>query len=376
MIETSNGYARRLLLGIRDFAQQHGGWSFQLSEGARGQNVSKWLLRFRVEGIIARIENRVIERAVRAAGVPVVNVSASGFGTDFPTVISDSEALARMGADHLFECGYKRFAFCGDARFAWSRSHETHFVQYVRSRGYQCYTLKQTCADRFTKRQTIEELAQWVKQLPKPIGIMACYDFRGQELLEACREAHIRVPDEVGVIGQHNDETVCEFCDPPLSSVIPNPRLAGYLAASLLHKMLQGEVVAAGVYKIPPIGVAARRSTDVVAVPDEDVAAAVRFIRDHAVEGIDVRDVLAAVPVSRSVLERKFQKFLGFTPHELIVRTKVRHAQELLVQSDLSIERIAALCGFSSGEYMCTVFRRELGVSPREARRNARPGHY
>jgi LacI family transcriptional regulator len=124
------------------------------------------------------------------------------------------------------------------------------------------------------------------------------------------------------VIGQHNDETICEFCDPLLSSVIPNPRLAGYLAASLLDRMLKGERVPGEVYRVPPIWVAARRSTDVVAVPDEDVSAAVRYIRDYACQGIDVGDLVTAVNISRSMLERKFKKFLNCTPHDLIVRTR------------------------------------------------------
>ncbi|WP_347242990.1 AraC family transcriptional regulator [Thermogutta sp.] len=123
------------------------------------------------------------------------------------------------------------------------------------------------------------------------------------------------------------------------------------------------------VYRVPPIWVAARRSTDVVAVPDEDVSAAVRYIRDYACQGIDVGDLVTAVNISRSMLERKFKKFLNCTPHDLIVRTRLRRAQELLIQTDLTIENVATLSGFSSAEYMSSVFHRFMGQAPRDFRK-------
>lgn len=372
LIETSNEYGRRLLLGIRDYVREHEAWSFQLGEQARGQTVPSWLSKWKGDGIIGRIDNSSIEEAVREVGVPVVNVSASGFGLVFPTVISDSEAIAQAAADHLLECGFTQFGYCGDPRFAWSKSHEKHFVQYLQEQGYSCYRFSGSRVAARHWGRALEELIAWVTQLPKPIGIMACYDLRGQQLLVACREVGIHVPDELAVIGQHNDETICEFCDPPLSSVIPNPRLAGYLAASLLDRMLKGEQVPGGVYRVPPIGVAARRSTDVVAVPDEDVAAAIRYIRDYACQGIDVGDLVRSVSISRSMLERKFKKFLNCNPHDLIVRTRLRRAQELLLQTDLTIEDVATLSGFSSAEYMSSVFHRFAGQSPRDFRKTLR----
>ncbi|WP_347242989.1 substrate-binding domain-containing protein [Thermogutta sp.] len=177
---------------------------------------------------------------IPALGVPVVNVSASGFGLVFPTVISDSEAIAQAAADHLLECGFTQFGYCGDPRFEWSKSHEKHFVRYVEERGFSCRRLSGTKSAARHWGRALEELIGWVRHLPKLIGVMACYDLRGQQLWVACRELGIHVPDQRAVIGQHNDETICEFCDPLLSSVIPNPRLAGYLAASLLDRMLKG----------------------------------------------------------------------------------------------------------------------------------------
>jgi LacI family transcriptional regulator len=372
LIETSNAFGRRVLAGIRDYVQEHRPWSFQLNEMARGVRVPNGLTRWKGEGVIARIDNPILERWLRGLQIPVVNLSASGFGLEFPTIITDSPRVAQIAAEHLLECGFMQFAFFGDARFAWSGSHERHFSQYLASKGYPCFVFPTKKSPRRSWAQEHNRLADWVRELPKPVGIMACYDFRGAELLAACREVGVAVPEEVGVIGHYNDEAICEFCDPPLSSVIPNARMIGYLAATLLDQMLQGESVPPGVYSVPPVGVMARGSTDVVAIADADVAAAVRFIRAHACEPIDVGDLLREVPVSRSLLERKFKRLLGISPHEMILRLRLRKAQRLLVETDLGIERIAALCGFSSAEYMSYVFRRHFQQCPRDFRRSRR----
>jgi LacI family transcriptional regulator len=207
-------------------------------------------------------------------------------------------------------------------------------------------------------------MARWLQQLPKPAGVLACYDVRGQQVLEACALSGISVPDEVAVIGVHNDTLLCDLCEPPLSSVIPNARRAGYEAASLLARLMEGEHVPVEARLIEPLGVAQRQSTDVVAVKDAKVSAAVRFIRAHACEGIDVRDVLKAVPISRTLLERRFRALLGHTPHEHILRTRLARACAMLVETDLPVSLIAERTGFEHTEYLSVAFRREYGMTP------------
>ena len=122
LIETSNRYSRELLQGIRDFMRKQGNWTVHLTEHGRGDVPPAWLRSWDGDGVIVRIENRRMERAVRRLGVPVINVSASGIADDFPSVISDSEAIARLAAEHLIERGFRHFGYCGDARFAWSKT--------------------------------------------------------------------------------------------------------------------------------------------------------------------------------------------------------------------------------------------------------------
>lgn len=373
LIETSNAYCRRLLAGIRQFSQEQGGWSFQLSELGRGEIAPEWLERWKGDGVIARVETPERERVLRRLEVPVVNVSASGFGRCFPTIISDSASIAQLAAEHLLECGFREFAFCGDHRLAWALAHEENFVNYLSRRGRRCHVFHPAETAVHTSRADLfDQLVAWVRQLPKPIGIMAHYDFRGAELIAACHEAGVSVPHDVAVISQQNDPNICEFCDPPLSSVMTNPYRVGYLAASMLYRMVRGERVPAVLHTVPAIRVVARGSTDVIQVPDENLAAAIRLLRDRATTGIRVRDILKIVPISRTMLERKFKKHLGISPRAFLMRVRLREASRLLSETNLSIEQVARQVGFGSAAYLSGRFRRLFGISPRRYRQEYR----
>ena len=123
---------------------------------------------------------------------------------------------------------------------------------------------------------------------------------------------------------------------------------------------------------IEPLGVVTRGSTDVLATNDADISAAVRFIRTHANLGINVEDVLRAVPLSRRVLESRFRRLLGRTPHEEITRVQIERIKELLVETDLSMAAIAHRTAFQHVEYMSVVFKRETGLPPSQYRAGRR----
>jgi len=369
LIETSNAYSRGLLRGISAYMREGSDWEIHFTEQGRGDEPPPWFHNWKGDGIIARIENEQIENAVLNANVPVVNVSTAALRRDFPTVASSSEGVSRVAAEHLLDRGFQFFGFCGDARFDWSLRHGQNFRRYIKAAGFQADVFDTQPGDAEDWLREQDKLIWWVRKLPKPVGVFACYDIRGQQLLDVCRQLGVRVPDDVAVIGHHNDELLCELCDPPLSSVIPNARLAGYEAARMLDRLMKGESVPAAIKYIEPIGAFARRSTDRIAVEDKQIAGALRFIRDHACDGISVEDVLQMVPVSRSVLERRFQKLLGRSPYEEILRLRIERVKDLLTTTDLSIAEIARQLGFSGVEHLSALFKKKSGVSPREFRR-------
>jgi LacI family transcriptional regulator len=177
------------------------------------------------------------------------------------------------------------------------------------------------------------------------------------------------------VLGVDNDPVLCELCDPPLSSVIPDGRRAGYLAAELLDRWMAGHAVPAEAHRIAPLGIHTRQSTDVLAIDDKAIAATVRLIRQRACEGITVADLLRQVPLSRRVLEQKFTRYLGHSPHAEILRIRLSRVKQLLVETDLSVEAIAQLAGFEYPEYLSVAFKREVGLRPRAYREQHQARH-
>jgi LacI family transcriptional regulator len=176
-------------------------------------------------------------------------------------------------------------------------------------------------------------------------------------------------------VGVDNDPVLCELADPPLSSVAPDTRRTGYVAAQVLDQMMAGVDVPVEGHLICPTGVRARRSTDALAIEDSDVSAAVRFIREHACDGIGIEQVLESVPLSRRALESRFSRLLGRTPHEEIVRVQVQRAKELLTQTDLPLKTIANRLGIPHPEYFNVVFKRITGQPPGAYRREHRKSY-
>jgi LacI family transcriptional regulator len=203
---------------------------------------------------------------------------------------------------------------------------------------------------------------------------MACYDIRAQQLLDICRELNIAVPEEIAVIGVDNDRLLCDLCEPPLSSVIPDTHRTGFIAASLLDKQMAGEPVEPKSFLIPPVGIQTRQSTDILAIDDPHIAATLRFIRQNACAGIQVRDLLKHVPLSRRVLESRFKERIGRTPHEEIMRIRIDRVKTLLVESDLPLSAIARRTGFNYIEYLNEAFKKRVGTTPGKYRKEASGG--
>jgi LacI family transcriptional regulator len=174
------------------------------------------------------------------------------------------------------------------------------------------------------------------------------------------------------VLGVDNELPHCEMCNPPLSSIVTDSERIGFEAASLLDQLMSGNSPPVKRILIPPLGIVVRQSTDVTATTDPYVGKAVRYIREHAAEGIDVGDVLRHVMISRTALDKRFLKVLGHTPHEEIRRVRLKRARELLAESELTIEVIAERCGFRHGEYLGAVFLRDFGQTPGEFRAQQR----
>jgi LacI family transcriptional regulator len=207
-------------------------------------------------------------------------------------------------------------------------------------------------------------LSDWLKSLPKPVGIMACNDDRGQHVTEVCKTAGLKVPDEVAVIGVDNDELVCDLTEPPLSSLALNVEKGGYEAAELLDHLMSGKKITTDSIIVEPTQVVGRQSTDVLAIEDRLVSEALQFIRNNAKRTIQVADVVAVARVSRRSLEQRFRKILGRSINHEIRRVRVEQVARILIETNKSIGQIALDLGYPGVDHIARYFRAEKGISP------------
>lgn len=375
LIETSTSWGQQAVRGIVDYVRSCSHWVFLVDWRGVHEQLrlpGDW----DGDGIIARVTTRSLARQIETLGIPAVNISWSTVpGTRLPQVASDEEAVSRLAAEHFLERGFRQFAYVGQSD---QPNYVDHcgptFAQVVADHGYECVCFRPRRTRETSGRRPprLEELAKWLKRLPRPVAVLAWDAVRGRQITEACWKSGLRVPEEVAVLAGYNDDLMCEISTPPLSGINECPERIGYAAAELLDGMMQGKSPPARPKYILPAGVVTRRSTDTLAHDDPDLVSAIRFIRDHVSRPIHVKDVLKCVPLSRRSLEQRFLDELGRSPAAEIRRVRLQRAMELLARTDLPIPGVASASGFLHPEVMTRVFHRELGVSPTAYRRQTR----
>lgn len=372
LIESSRAYGRGLIEGVVRYSREQKTWRIDFEP--RGLEAPPpWLDRWIGDGILARLPNQQCAQAVSAKGLPVVELYSTSTDTQLPMIAGDNTQIARLAFEHFWERGLRQFAYCG--------LHPEH-NHYIAQRGAAFAELAQSsgcgCAIFPARRTSVamsdwdleqDDIAAWLTELPKPVGVLACFDERGFQVLNACRDTGLQVPEQVAVVAVGNDALLCEMSTPPLSSIdLDAPRI-GYEAAALLDRMMRGAAAPLCPLWIPPRGLVARGSSDILAVDDPDVAIALRLIRDRACDGLRVADLLQTVATSRSLLERKFKQFVGRTPKAHILRIQMDRARRLLMETNLSLREIARQTGFTSEKYFSDAFRRQVGTRPAALRK-------
>ncbi len=364
IVETSVIYGRRILAGVARYLRSHHRWSVFIEQHELGTPPPTWLISGHWDGILSRPTDHAMASVFRRMRVPVVDLNDLYENLELPWVGSDHAAIGKMGASHLVEKGFRNFAFCGFTNELWSTQRFNGFCSAVQQKNIPLYETPWRGPNMPRWDQDIEQIEKWVIALPKPVAIMTCNDVRGLHVLDACSRARVLVPEEVAVIGVDNEEIICELCSPPLSSVDPNPEGIGYAAAELLEALMAGKRPRQLRIFVDPIRVFPRQSTDVMAVSDWAVASAARFMREQALHGCRLSDVLQRLNMSRATLEKRFRKHLNRSPKQEMRRIQIERIKQLLVETDFTLEHIAELSGFEHPEYMSVLFKRETGQTP------------
>jgi LacI family transcriptional regulator len=383
LLETSTEYGRGLLRGILRYSRLHGPWSLYVAPGHLEQALPR-AKSWSGSGIIARVRSAETARRIRATGLPFVASSLdeshfSGHRHRFGEIRTSSTAIARIAGAHLLERKLRHFAYCGFLHCAWSVRREKAFSQYLSGQGFGCQAHRIDTTNWMQRANWIETwegeqpiLVEWLKSLTKPVGLMACNDICGREVLQACAAAGLRVPDDIAVVGVDNDEMMCELSNPTLSSVALDLGKAGYEAAELLDRLMAGRTAEGSVVQVEPLNVFIRQSSDFVAQEDPRVASALRFIRNCAAQPICVTDVVEHAGVSRRTLERLFSLAVGHSISSEIRECRLERAKRLLIETNLPSYRVGEGAGFGTSKTFNRTFRRAAGVSPQRFRQTTK----
>ena len=371
LIETSTSYGRDLLSGAARYVNERNEWNFSIFP--RGiTETPHFIKEWHGDGVLARSPDRKTLETIKRFNCPVVELMNN---VEKTVIFCDERAIVRLALDHFEEHCFEHVGFFSFGRTLWILERERHFKEEAIARGFHPFIFidersrKDTAWYPIWNKRYHSALRMWLKEIPKPIAILAANDIQAVHLINVCNDVGYRIPDEIAILGNNNDVHLCEILSPPLSSIDQNAQEIGYEAARLLDKKMKGEDCSHYEKRIFPLGIASRQSTNSFALANPDVTRALHFIREFATSGIRVTDIANEVNLTNRTLERYFKESLGHTPEREILATKLRHAEWLLVSSNLSSNQISRLSGFSNEQYFCYLFRKEKGITPQQFRR-------
>ncbi len=366
-------HQEELINGVLRYASENGcNWTYITAPESLALSVLD-LKGWRGDGIIAALNTPAEASCAKGLSLPIVNISATLPKTPVPRVSVDSRVVGELAADHLIERGFQQFAYYGLRGVAYSAVRHEGFDERLVTAGFRSVSLLMPPTYRLRSqlwRDQQRKLVQWLSRLPKPVGLFAVTDYRARQALDACRQVGLRVPQQVAVIGVDNEEVICAYVQPRLSSVARNNRQEGYHAAAMLDQLIRHKPLPSMEETIPPVGVVARESTETVAFQDPRLCDAIDYLNENLAAPLGVQELATHVGVSRRWMEYAFREALGQSPYQYIRRRRLKLAQRMLEKDTrVKIYEIAKQAGFSSAKQFSMAFSQEFGSSPREYQR-------
>jgi LacI family transcriptional regulator len=382
VIAEEAGYAKRMLLGVAAFLREHEGWLLQLVAPTDAA-VEDALKRIEPTGLLifdCFLNARMSER-IASLQLPVVSSGCEGVDFRHQLLRIDAGAIGGIASKTFLDRGFRNIGFVGALAQGETRLRYEAFRSRLEMAGVSPLlfiantTPGQTAeGSELESAPTRARLARWLDQLPKPAAVFASDDRMAFEVHLCCTRLGIRIPDQVALLGVNDDAFLCRIANPNLSSIrLPFERM-GYDAAKCLRKMMRGAVDVKVPLVYEPVGLIVRDSTKQVVVEDVMVRDALIYIQENCMRPVNVEDILDALKVSRSLLERRFKEAIGVTPLVELRRQRIELARALLSDTTEPIQDLGARCGFSSPIRFTTVFREQVGMTPSEFRKLMIPG--
>ena len=363
---------RKKLNGIHRFLSEGYDWDMELvrNEGDFTVDAISSAQCSRFDGMLIGFIERSEFKAIHASmGIPSVFIDHPDqrLLRSLPLCMfinDNARAIAQSAARHLLACpGVRSLGFVPSRTPSrWSYDRQAAFTAVLRSSRKRLSIYDGPGDSR-------EALGEWLLKLEKPSAVLAAFDDRARDVLEACRTYAIGVPDQVSVLGIGNDEPVCETTSPALSSIAVDFEEEGYRAARELQAMMLSQRQPAIRERLCGVkDVICRASTTASRTPAALVQRALAFIGQHALEGISAGDVVKHLHVSRSLADLRFREVTGTSILEAILARRLDAVKQLLRESNLRVSEIAVRCGYRDANYLKNLFRSRVGMSMRAFR--------
>ena len=376
VLKLSGASGRDLLSGISTYAREHCRWRLRIFSRSEDFTPAALAEIHDLDGIITSERGTAgMPELLEQSRIPLVVIGMkgewlSGRSPQLAFVRNDDEDIGRFAASHLYSLGnFRSFGFVpGHERTYWSLLREKGFRSFLRQKGVRTSIFKSDTLG--TDPQKSNKIKDWLSSLPKPAALMAAFDERAIEILSACNEAKIQVPRQVAVIGVDNDELLCDFSDPPLSSVLPDHVREGALAAAELNRILKSrKPTAATAVLCRGKRIIRRESTAPVAPITHLVDEALRYIRRNATTALRVDDVVRHLGVSRRLADLRFKESGELSLARVISNVRLDEVAKRLKESDAPIGKIASACSFENLQHLANAFHRRFGTSMSNYRR-------
>ena len=370
----SDSYGNRLLKGIIDYSKDKDQWSISRMPTYHKQSIGidgilEVAREWEIDVIIGTFEDSDNIGMLRDNGIAVIAQDFKNRLHGIPNITGDYKGTGKMGAKHFIDKGFRHFGFFGLKNACWSDERYEGFSKEIKAHGLEASLYKYNMQDIdrhwFYERSA---LAAWLKGLPKPIGIMACDDNQGNNLIEACNSAGIKIPQEVSVLGVDNDELLCNLCIPTLSTIAIDIEGGGRKVAELIEKMMKYPEGEHEDVILQPTKIINRISTAAYATDDTEVQKAIMFIHQNRRRKISVDDVVEQVAVSRRLLEIRFKEATGETIYQYIMLLRLKTFAEMLIETNEQVINIALSIGESDAKSISKKFKAVYGCSPNEYR--------
>ncbi|MCE5279238.1 MAG: substrate-binding domain-containing protein [Planctomycetaceae bacterium] len=344
------GLSVQMLRGISDFARENH-WLLNMAPW-RKDDASRPL--WTGDGIIASLQARPeLSENIRASGLPLVNIADQPFD-GVTTIMPDHRWAGRMAAEYFLQRGYHNLAWASSAPSRPCQEMMSAFQEVVAG------------ADRVFHR--IDIGPNVLAGMPVPLGVLACSDADAVALENVALEAGISIPEELAIIGPGNEPYWSDLAPVPLSQVDADHQQMGYQAAGALRGLMSGAAQGGFLPPVRPKCVCTRRSSDCVAIPHREAAAAITFIWKHFRDAITPGRVAREIGLTRQRLDAVLKQHTGRTLAGEIEHKRMELAMAMLRDGQDKVRIIADQCGFTNSLSLNRAFRRTLGMPPQQWR--------